>query len=56
MHKTAAPSYWAVLYFDLSNCTSSTREDTVVANAKTKEVDERDTKTFPKSYVSRNGK
>ena len=35
---------------------SSTREDTVVANAKTKKVNEQDTKTFPKYYVGRNGK
>ena len=35
---------------------SSTREDTVVANAMTKKVNEQDTKTFPKCYVGRNGK
>ena len=35
---------------------SSTREDTVVANATTKKVNEQDTKTFPKCYVGRNGK
>ena len=35
---------------------SSTRADTVVANATTKKVNEQDTKTFPKCYVGRNGK
>ena len=35
---------------------SSTRGDTVVANATTKKVNEQDTKTFPKCYVGRNGK
>ena len=35
---------------------SSTRADTVVANATTKKVDEQDTKTFSKCYVGRNGK
>ena len=35
---------------------SSTREDTVVANAATKNVNEQDTKTFPKCYVGKNGK
>ena len=35
---------------------SSTREDTVVANATIKKVNEQDTKTFPKCYVGRNGK
>ena len=35
---------------------SSTRADTVVANAMTRKVNERDTKTFPKCYVVRNGK
>ena len=33
---------------------SSTREDTVVANVTTKKVNEQDTKTFPKCYVGRN--
>ena len=33
---------------------SSTRADTVVANATTKKVNEQDTKTFPKCYVGRN--
>ena len=35
---------------------SPTRADTVVANATTKKVNEKDTKTFPKCYVGRNGK
>ena len=35
---------------------SSTRADTVVANATTKKVNEQDTKTFLKCYVGRNGK
>ena len=35
---------------------SSTRADTVVANATTKKVNEQDTKTFPKCYVGRNAK
>ena len=35
---------------------STTRADTVVANAMTKKVNEQDTKTFPKCYVGRNGK
>ena len=35
---------------------SFTKEDTVVANASTKKVNEQDTKTFPKCYVGRNGK
>ena len=35
---------------------SSTRADTVVANATTNKVNEQDTKTFPKCYVGRNGK
>ena len=35
---------------------SSTREDTVVANATTKKLNEQDTKTFLKFYVGRNGK
>ena len=35
---------------------SSTREDTVVANATTKKVNEQGTKTFPKCYAGRNGK
>ena len=35
---------------------SSTRADTVVANATTKKLYEQDTKTFPKCYVGRNGK
>ena len=36
---------------------SSTRKDTVVANATTKKyVNEQDTKTFPECYVGRNGK
>ena len=35
---------------------SSTRTDTVVANATTKKLYEQDTKTFPKCYVGRNGK
>ena len=35
---------------------SSTRVDTVVANATTKKLNEQDTKTVPKCYVSRNGK
>ena len=35
---------------------SSTRTDTVVANAMTKKINEQDTKTFPKCYVGRNGK
>ena len=35
---------------------SSTREDTVVANATPKKVNEQDTKTFPKCYVGRSGK
>ena len=35
---------------------SSTREDTVVANAMTKKVNEQDTKTFQKCCVGRNGK
>ena len=35
---------------------SSTRENTVVANATTKKVNEQDTKIFPKCYVGRNGK
>ena len=48
MSKTAASCA-----FDLSNCmASSTREDTVVANATTKKVNEQVTKTF----VGRNGK
>ena len=34
----------------------STREDTVVANATAKKVNEEDAKTFPKCYVGRNGK
>ena len=46
MNKTAAPC--AVSSF--------TREDTVVVNATTKKVNERDAKTFPKCYVGRNGK
>ena len=32
------------------------REDTVVANATTKKVNEQDTKTFQKCFVGRNGK
>ena len=56
MNKTAAPSNCAVLY-DLLKCIpSSTRADTVVANATTKKVNEQETKTFPKCYVGRNGK
>ena len=43
----------AVIYRTLP---SSTREDTVVANAMTKKVNEQDTKTFLKCYVGRNGK
>ena len=35
---------------------SSTRADTVVANATTKKVNKQATKTFPKCYVGRNGK
>ena len=35
---------------------SSTRADTVVANAMTKKVNEQDKRTFPKCYVGRNGK
>ena len=35
---------------------SSTRADTVVANATTKKVNEQDTETFPKCYVGRNSK
>ena len=35
---------------------SSTRADTVVANATNKKVNEQDTKTFSKCYVGRNGK
>ena len=35
---------------------SFTREDTVVANARTKKVNEQDAKTFLKCYVGRNGK
>ena len=35
---------------------SSTRADTVVANATTQKVNEQDTKKFPKCYVGRNGK
>ena len=35
---------------------SSTREDTNVVNAMTKNVNEQDTKTFPKCYVGKNGK
>ena len=53
--KTAAPSN-SVLYFDYPTVPSSTRADTVVANATTKRVNEQDTKTFPKCYVGRNGK
>ena len=34
---------------------SSTREDTVVAYARTKKVNEKDTKTFSLCFVSRNG-
>ena len=34
----------------------STREDTVIANATAKKVNELDTKTFPKCYVGRNDK
>ena len=37
-----------------STVPSSTRADTVVANATTKKVNEQDTKTFPKCYVGRN--
>ena len=35
---------------------SSTREDTVVANAMAPKVNEQDTKTFSKCYVGRNDK
>ena len=35
---------------------SSTREDTVVANAMTKKVNEQDTETSPKCCVGRNSK
>ena len=35
---------------------SSTRANTVLANAITKKVNEQDTKTFPECYVGRNGK
>ena len=35
---------------------SSTRADTLVANATTKKINEQDTKTFSKCYVGRNGK
>ena len=41
---------------DSGTVPSSTREDTVVANAATKKVNEQDTKTFAKCYVGRNGK
>ena len=40
-----------VLYFDYPTVPSSTRPDTVVANATTKKVNEQDTKTFPKCYI-----
>ena len=33
----------------------ATTEDTVVAKATTKKVNEQDTNTFPKCYVGRNG-
>ena len=49
MNKTAAP----VIYRTVP---SSTRADTVVANATTKKVNEQDTKTFSKCCVGRNGK
>ena len=44
-----------VLYVIYPTVPSSTRADTVVANATTKKVNEQDTKTFPKCYVDRNG-
>ena len=53
-NKTAAPSNCPVL--DYPTVPSSTRADTVVANATAKKVDEQDTKTFPNCYVGRNGK
>ena len=53
--KTAAPST-VVCSLIYRTVPSSTRGDTVVANATTKKVNEQDTKTFPKCYVGRNGK
>ena len=55
MNKTAAPSNCTV-HVIYPTVPSSTRADTVVANATTKKVNEQDTKTFPKCYVGRNGK
>ena len=52
MNKIAAPSNCAVLCF----IELYPRADIVVANATTKEVNEQDTKTFPKCCVGRNGK
>ena len=57
--KTAAPANCAVVvcnYSLIDQCVpSSTREDTVLANAPTKKVNEQDT-NIPKCYVGRNGK
>ena len=54
MNKTAAPSNYALLQY--RTVPSSTREETVVANATSKKVNELDAKTFSKCYVGRNGK
>ena len=56
MNTAVAPSNCAVLHVIYQTVPLSTREDTVVANATTKKVNEQATKTFPKRYVGRNGK